>query len=914
MKGSNIHQGVMGDLSPHTLAVLTLLQEYCRGLVVLEQPADAEESRCDEEWPPATRHAIALLLVREIQAGSNDTYTRTLRPLHEDITAIEDDGPEIASLLRETLLQIESPEEVFRLTDALRALISPSASGDAPALEPNSLFGVFVRRSLLQFFQMDFFQVSRLYRRMTQVYNRLGSVDGCDDVTERRSADPVREWSPLSPQPRPRSADVGHAPTPSSLRHQSRHPRRCRRDRIPPPANTASIAAAGSPGHPLSRMPSALLRLEQEATTGVIPTHEAGRLLKEVDGMLVEGCSADEIKQGLHYPVERIAHLPVVHYVRYACCMQSGDASGALANMHGYFDLQAKHSAWISPADNAVPAVGDAGGPRVKKPPVHYAALSLAATHYRFGDIPEATQAVLEAIQFAQNSADDVFLQHALGWLALLHSDTTLKPNPASNAFATPVVTLGGSHHGNTTPASAVGKPVGDVSVHKVDSAGDLTRHFVAATRHHEDPEGIYLQGLAKLAHAKQQFSTGCAPSEVLTLVRDGYSASVLNATQSSPLAASFDTLMGMCFLLHAALFDAYGCVPLLLLYAQLHLRNRAPGAPEDGCDAYCKLALHCVAQGHREIADRLLAEVQYLFPKGTPTARIWELTQENIDFQQALLQGNLETAQSIARRIKGSSEELASNGVDNAYRQALIAIECGDHCTAITHLHRVLTRLKPAFTALSAASVARGTKHASNGATNAAGQHNSGENSAVPMVNCKYVHVLTVLADCHLTMDDASRALVVARDAQAHARTHRLASLHASATRLCAGALAALGRPHDALRTLDGVYPQLLGHGSCEERGRTRYTRGIIRLSLLTPGNFYPPARAQGLAAGIFSPKSAAPVVQALQRAVEDFATIGAGRLCRDALLVLAAVHHAVGDTGARDTIAARLLDSSAL
>lgn len=42
--------------------------------------------------PPATRHAIALLLVREIQAGGNDTYTHTLQPLYDDITAIDDDG------------------------------------------------------------------------------------------------------------------------------------------------------------------------------------------------------------------------------------------------------------------------------------------------------------------------------------------------------------------------------------------------------------------------------------------------------------------------------------------------------------------------------------------------------------------------------------------------------------------------------------------------------------------------------------------------------------------------------------------------------------------------------------------------------------------------------------------------------
>lgn len=121
--------------------------------------------------------------------------------------------------------------------------------------------------------------------------------------------------------------------------------------------------------------------------------------------MRAEGLTADEIKHGLRYPLERITHLPVAHYVRYACCMQSGDASGALANLHRYFDLQAKYSAWKPPTDKVTHAAGEPVAQQVKKPPVHYAALSLAATHHRFGNIPEATHAVLEAIKFAQVGA-----------------------------------------------------------------------------------------------------------------------------------------------------------------------------------------------------------------------------------------------------------------------------------------------------------------------------------------------------------------------------------------------------------------------------------------------------------------------------------------------------------------------------
>ena len=50
------------------------------------------------------------------------------------------------------------------LTDVFRELI---VSTDGPALvEPNSMLGLFVRRSLLDFSKMDFRNVSKLYRQV----------------------------------------------------------------------------------------------------------------------------------------------------------------------------------------------------------------------------------------------------------------------------------------------------------------------------------------------------------------------------------------------------------------------------------------------------------------------------------------------------------------------------------------------------------------------------------------------------------------------------------------------------------------------------------------------------------------------------------------------------------------------------
>lgn len=192
------------------------------------------------------------------------------------------------------------------------------------------------------------------------------------------------------------------------------------------------------------------------------------------------------------------------------------------------------------------------------------------------------------------------------------------------------------------------------------------------------------------------------------------------------------------------------------------------------------------------DLANRFLEEAEYLFPKGTPTARIWELAKENIEFHQALLKENVDTAQSIARRIKGAFEDLGTSGEDNDFRQALIHIEHGAHSTSVVCLERVIARMKPQLTPLgedrrtmpATGSTSQSRSASDDGmvpthvtdslATHAHQSRSSGESNPVPVVNCKYAHVLCVMAECHLAGGDAARALVVAREAQAHARTHR--------------------------------------------------------------------------------------------------------------------------------------------
>jgi hypothetical protein len=126
-------------------------------------------SQNDEKWPAATRHAISRILVREIQSSAADALAKSFRSLYDELEGIADDGPEVASLVRDTLYQVQSPEAIFVLTEVFSELI---VSKDGPAvIEPNSMLGLFVRRSLLDFSKMDFRNVSKLYRQVRRTNN-----------------------------------------------------------------------------------------------------------------------------------------------------------------------------------------------------------------------------------------------------------------------------------------------------------------------------------------------------------------------------------------------------------------------------------------------------------------------------------------------------------------------------------------------------------------------------------------------------------------------------------------------------------------------------------------------------------------------------------------------------------------------
>eukprot|EP00040_Diaphanoeca_grandis_P015828 m.81238 g.81238 ORF g.81238 m.81238 type:complete len:722 (-) comp25399_c0_seq1:87-2252(-) len=538
----------MENIAPHSVTLLVLLQEYCRGLFEEINPSGASVPE-DEPWCPATRHEISRILVREIQAGAGESKGKELHGILNELASIPNDGQELANLVHDTLMQIKSPEEIFELSDSLRELLLPLSTSKA-VLDANSMLGLFIRRTLLAFDKMDFPQISKLYRRIQQYKRNPGNITsrGADD----------RE---------------------TNLRH------------------TSSMLLSSS---------------------------EARQVFQQARELTQKGTSANELKRLLRAPLSSMQHLPLVHYVRHLCCVQSRDFCGALSNLHRYFDLQAANA-----TRESQPSADSKSHSRSL---FQHATLSLAALHHRFGNKEEAIHAIKETVKIAQENLDRLCLQHALGWL------TRLVEGPSSL---------------------------------------ELARLFVHDTEANDTKQGQYLHCLAQLTYAKKLFLHGQNTTSVLRIVSSGYSASVQN---------SVDELMGMSYMLHSGLFDLYGHRNLTMLYAQLHLRNRNPGSAEDGCEAYCKLAAHCFVQGDTTVAYRLLAKAEDLFPPSTPTAVLWLALRWQLDHQQALYAQEWDKVIFLGETLLPKLGFDSSN-TDTLYRTALYHIERSQYDDAATLL-----------------------------------------------------------------------------------------------------------------------------------------------------------------------------------------------------------------------------------
>jgi hypothetical protein len=127
-----------------------------------------------------------------------------------------------------------------------------------------------------------------------------------------------------------------------------------------------------------------------------LAVRDTSRIFGRVRELAQRGASASEVMAVLPPEAAAGGELPVVsHYARHVAALQGGDFSGAVDNLHRFFDLQAASAGWsrgaLAPPD---------GGVRAVRAPFHYATMSLTALHHQFGHRESAMAAMLETIRY----------------------------------------------------------------------------------------------------------------------------------------------------------------------------------------------------------------------------------------------------------------------------------------------------------------------------------------------------------------------------------------------------------------------------------------------------------------------------------------------------------------------------------
>lgn len=109
--------------------------------------------------------------------------------------------------------------------------------------------------------------------------------------------------------------------------------------------------------------------------------------------------------------------LPSAHFLRFVCCLKSGERVGAVDALHQYVDY-------------ALSSKTESGGEDI----LPFSAILLAALHDQFGEEQLGAAATEEAVCIAQQSQDAGAVAFALGWLAIHARNKTANANTSNRS------------------------------------------------------------------------------------------------------------------------------------------------------------------------------------------------------------------------------------------------------------------------------------------------------------------------------------------------------------------------------------------------------------------------------------------------------------------------------------------------
>ncbi|XP_074624206.1 anaphase-promoting complex subunit 5-like [Acropora palmata] len=530
--------------------------------------------------------------------------------------------------------------------------------------------------------------------------------------------------------------------------------------------------------------------------------------------------SPPELQSRINSILAASPNIAEAHYASFFNCLRAKEFKEALDSLYHYFEQQQWQGESAFHANKPAGESEETEAERCHR--FRYAALTLAALHCRFGHRQEAMAALKEAIQIAQETNDHVCLEHCLGWLYRLEQD---------------------------------GSP----------QAKQLLDRFVARASELKIP---YLTSLGMLSHCQYEAMAGASPPKVL---QNQLQMNIVNSQNS------LTDLMTTAHIQQAATWQLYGkhCISGIFNQCSLQLNTstRKDGlssidgstmmqSAEATCLSLCSLAEQHADRGMFQEASDILTFCKSKFPKHSGQSRLWMATEARINYDRALLQGDMDKAHTYVEQLAAVDKSEAD------YRFALNMLHTGKYTEVLPFLQKLLEN-------------SREKVSLSGGKTSAAEYQ---------------TRVLLALTQLFLLLEDPVAALPNALNCLTLSCSHYLDHVAALASLHIAQIQLSLGLPTKAVNLVKRIMVQVLSHGSLYVQCCARFL--LVKCQLAAPKHEEDKSRRE------YDLMQCA--LPALDTIVKGFRKLGAINKTRDALYYQAMVYDELGYTIERNACAA--------
>lgn len=282
----------------------------------------------------------------------------------------------------------------------------------------------------------------------------------------------------------------------------------------------------------------------------------------------------------------------------------------------------------------------------------------------------------------------------------------------------------------------------------------------------------------------------------------------------------------------------------------------------EATCLSLCSLAEQHADKGMFQEASDILTFCKSKFPKHSGQSRLWMATEARINYDRALLQGDMDKAQTCVEQLAAVDKSEAD------YRFALNMLHTGKYTEVLPFLQKLLEN-------------SREKVSLSGGKTSAAEYQ---------------TRVLLALTQLFLLLEDPVAALPYALNCLTLSCSHYLDHVAALASLHIAQIQLSLGLPTKAVNLVKRIMVQVLSHGSLYVQCCARFL--LVKCQLAAPKHEEDKSRRE------YDLMQCA--LPALDTIVKGFRKLGAINKTRDALYYQAMVYDELGYTIERNACAA--------